>query len=178
MTETTYAWKASEKFTAALRAYNDLRHEFVSTVVAVFDEQHPNNRAVWRNAGFSLDVECCGFRDDGDLPPGLSRAQTRSYLIPVRSKAGDEWRAARERLNKVPSLDKVFTGHGCTPFVLDGNRICTPGFFLADNAAYVSATGDIATTGAQVGAVASEHLTPIKLSEFHAAKETLEESAR
>jgi hypothetical protein len=166
-------WRASDEFAAAIRQYQSDKQSFIDSVVLPFDREHPNNPTAWRRAGFSLDIRCCGFKDKaGEVPPGLSRAQTRRQLIPVRGRAGHDWRAALERMDGMPSLDVIFQAHDCAPFVLVGNTCTTPGYFSHGTNVFIECTGDIAKT--REGAEPSKHLTPIKLSEFHAAKEAWE----
>lgn len=176
MTAELLAWRASDEFAAALRQYQTDKQAFIDSVVRPFDEEHPNNPTAWRRAGFSLDLQCCGFKDKaGEVPAGLSRARTRRWLVPVRGKVGNEWRDVLRRMAEMPSLDKVFQVYDCTSFVLVGSTCATPGWFSDGTNVYIECTGDIANTRAD--AAPSDHLTPIKLSEFYAAKEAWE-SAR
>lgn len=171
----TLAWRASTEFGAAIRNFQAEKQSFIDAVIMPFDREHPNNPTAWRRAGFSLDLQCCGFKDqDDDAPAGLSRAQTRSWLVPARGAAGKEWRAVLERMAEMPSLDKVFAEHGVASFFLAGNRVVTPGFFSNGTDVYLQCTADIAKP--RENADPSTHLTPIKLSEFYAAKEATEAS--
>lgn len=171
----TLAWLASDEFAAALRQYQTDKQTFIDAVVQPFDREHPNNPTAWRRAGFSLDIQCCGFKDQaGEVPAGLSRARTRRWLIPVRGAAGNEWRTVLERMRAMPSLDNVLQAHDVAPFVLVGSTCATPGYFSDGTSVFLECTGDIAKT--REGAEPSKHLTPIKLSEFHAAKEAWEVS--
>jgi hypothetical protein len=169
----TLAWKASDEFAAALRQYQTEKQSFIDSVVLPFDNEHPNNPTAWRRAGFSLDIRCCGFKDKaGEVPAGLSRARTRHWLIPVLGRAGKAWRDVLHRMDGMPSLDKLFQGHDVASFMLVGNTCATPGWFSDGTNVFVECTGDIAKT--REGGEPSKHLTPIKLSEFHAAKEAWE----
>jgi hypothetical protein len=171
----TFAWRASDEFAAAFRQYQSDKQAFIDSVVLPFDREHRNNPTAWRRAGFSLDIQCCGFKDKaGKVPAGLSRARTRRWLIPVRGKAGNEWRAVQQRMVDMPSLDKVFQAHDLAPFVLVGNTCATPGWFSDGTNVFIECTGDIAKT--REDGEPSKHLKSIKLSEFHAAKESWEVS--
>jgi hypothetical protein len=170
----TLAWRASDKFAAALRQYQTDKQTFIDSVVLPFDRDHPNNPTAWLGTG-PLDVRCVGFKDMADeVPAGLSRAQTRHWLIPIRGRAGNEWRDVIARMAGMPSLKDLFTAHDVAPFILVGDLFATPGWFSDGINVYIECIGDITKT--REDANPSKHLTPIKLSEFYAAKEAMEAS--
>lgn len=104
---------ANKELTAALRAMADERTEWWTAVIAPYEAQYPNNPPVWNQFGGSS--RCVGFADDDpDNPPpdGLSRAKTRTHLIPKRTKAGKVWSGLIDKFNEVPQPGKVFKDFG------------------------------------------------------------------
>lgn len=163
-------WRSSDAFAAALRAYRQVRQEFIDTVVSVFNEQEPKHEAKWLQSPASLDPKCVGFADGTpDVPEGLSRAQNRDYLIPVRGSKGDRWRTVLDRMKQYPSMDHVFKAHGVHTMVFSEHTLHTPGMFDDGTHFYLICKGDIAIAE-------TKHLVPIKMSEFYAAKEAWESS--
>lgn len=167
MTE-KFTWRASDEFTAALRNYRDERQNFIDAVVLPFDRDHPSNPTFWNYPVVSLDPTCIGFKDGAkDAPAGLSRAQSRAHLIPVRGVPGDYWRRAIARMQEYPKMDRVFKAHGVHVTAMTGNTLSTPGMFDDGNDFYLICKGDLAIDR-------TKHLVPIKMSEFYLAKERFE----
>jgi hypothetical protein len=170
-----YVWRASEEFTAAIRKYREDRAAAVaSPAIAGFNEEHPDNKLAWTSGGaFSMDVDLRGFMDDGDLPDGLSRAQSRRWLIPVRGKAGDPWREAIRAAKKaMPSLDAVFAAHRVAHFTMGGDMAYGVGVFDDRKSAYLHCKGDITTERPYLDS--SPHITRIGLAEYYQARELFE----
>lgn len=164
------AYRANEELTAAWREFIKDRDRHVETVVKPFTEAHPNNEPMvdrWHNI--------IGFADGAtDQPPprGLSRAQTRHHLIPVRGKSGDEWRewmaklnlpcTSRQLLRRFDLSDQLFTG-------TDGQT-----YLGRPDAVDFGADGVFVYMAYQLDVV-PDCLAPVKLSEFYAARERAQE---
>lgn len=170
-----YAWRASEEFAAAIRKYREDRIAAVaSPAIRGFNEDRPDNKLAWTSGGaFSMDVDLRGFMDDGDLPDGLSRAQSRRWLIPVRGKAGGPWREAIKAAKRaMPSLDAVFSAHRVALFTMGPGMAYGVGVFDDEKAIYIHCKGDIATERPFLDT--SEHITRVSLAEYYQARELFE----
>ena len=164
-----HAYRASDELATALRSFAD---EYGTCVDAVWrwDNENPGTKLVFLGGGFGPDPSLVGFSDSADeVPKGLSRNQQRDWLIPARGKAGDPWRQILESM-KLPSEAAVY------------RRFEVPAWAQGDGngrgGVYVSTTGflDAYQHGVFVGNAyefdkPGPHLTPVKLSEFYAAKE-------
>jgi hypothetical protein len=163
------AYRASDEFGQAIRRRADEIDDFINSVIVPWDETHPNTRSLWANN--SLDLPCdrrfVGFADDLDQPPaGLSRNKRRGTLLPVRGKAGDEWRAHQAALSRKPLMGPIFRRFEVADHVLDFNR----GIFYRAVIAITPASVWI-RCGRELPA--SPHLVPARLSEFYAAQEAV-----
>lgn len=167
------AWRASDEFAAALRARMSEKSEFFDDVLGPWTKAHPGHEPFGSNGNATtFDQRVDGFADADrkvDPPAGLSRAQRRDYLKPVRGPAGDRWREVLRELNACPSIDAVFKQFGVPVFALVGHRLCRFNLHLWDEV-WLTATADIPST--VVNGV--EHVTAAKTSEFYAAKEARE----
>jgi hypothetical protein len=165
MSNSKYAYRASDGFATALRTYRSAFDEFVATVRA-WDAQHPDARLYVLRELTSVVVP--GFHDrnpDFDPPGGLSRSQTRRYLIPKRGKAGDPWRAALESFQlAAPDERPVWRCFGVEPFEIADGHAYIPGFFDAGEA------GVFVSRGVPFDPKPAA-LTEVALSEYYAAKE-------
>ncbi|MGW4128001.1 hypothetical protein [Amycolatopsis japonica] len=168
MTE-LHAWKASDEFAAALRKRLAERKAYFADVVTPFINAHPKQPPYGTHGdATSFDFRIDGFADgDRKSPPpeGLSRAQARDWLKPVRGAAGEPWREALKNLNGIPSVDKVFHDFKIPVFVLSLHRLCRANVRDLEVGVYLTASVDL-TEGKDC-----DHLTPVKLSEFYAAVE-------
>ena len=179
-----HAYRASDELTAALREYHEQRFEFEKSV-AEWDREH-DTKLLWTHAGFSSDRKPCGFTDPDpkSLPPkGLSRAQTRVELIPVRGKAGNEWRDILARFNVYPRIQPLWDRFDVPSHTWQAgpgfsSRITAVSYGDAgDDGVIVYAEGDLTVSTSDRSGDAQElskHLTPMSLSEFYAIKERLE----
>lgn len=166
-----FYYRANPDLAAALRAEAEARREFWDLVVTPYVEGSPNNPPVWRRPGEPV---CVGFADDrrDDPPPeGLSRAKTRTYLIPLRGQRGQEWRDRIAAFNKTPRPEKVLRRFGVPTEVWGTSRI------------YFSSWMDLG--GPNVAVFFGTELTPVpaalepmKRSEFYALHEAAMERER
>jgi hypothetical protein len=163
-----HAYRASDEFTAALKARNEENMRFFREVIEPWDDAHPDTRSLWARNSFSLERRCVGFSDPGGTAPpeGLSRNREREELLPKRGKAGEPWRKALAALNRNPSIGPVFTAYGVDPLVWEGHRICTPGMIEAPDGLFVTWSAPHPEPG--------EHLEKVALSEYYAAVERAE----
>lgn len=172
-----YVYRASDELAAALREHHAADRAFSERVLA-WDDAHPGTGLMWKREGFTIDERPVGFHDGhAEVPEGLSRAKTRSELIPVRTKAGDPWREILARFEDRPKVDPIWS------------RFEVPGFVIDLGRAGVAITyyRDAGTDGVLVLCAAAlerdntagktpRHLSPMKLSEFYAIKERLDEA--
>ncbi len=176
-----FAYRASDELATALRECKQRFREHRS-VVDEWDEAHPERTIVWfGGSGMTPDQWPGGFKDGTeDVPPGLSRAKSRPWLIATRTKAGEPWRKVLARMTP-PSIEKVLRRFGVPPSAygpetssgmyvaatrwLDGGD---RGVFVVNQ--YELGRGTFGGSGEGIG----EHLTPARLSEFYAVKEALE----
>lgn len=180
-----HAYRASDELAAALREYHSQRFEFERSV-AEWDREHEATKLMWAHSGFSTDRTPTGFTDsDRKSPPpkGLSRAQTRVELIPVRGRAGNEWRDVLTRFNAYPTIQPLWDRFGVPSHTWKAG----PGFSsritavdygdAGDDGVIVYAEGDLTVSTSDRNGDAQElsaHLAPISLSEFYRIKESLE----
>lgn len=176
-----HAYRASDELADALREYHQRRFEFERDVAA-WDREH-DTKLLWRYGGFSTDKRPVGFTDPdhaAPTPKGLSRAKTRTELLPVRGKAGNEWRDILDRFNTYPKIAPLWDRFGVPSYVwLAGpgfsSRIIAVDFGDAgDDGVIVYAEADLTRGRDQQESPLSPHLTPIPLSEFYRIKERLE----
>jgi hypothetical protein len=171
-----FTWRASDELTAAIREYHKARKEFIATAVHEFNAEHPDHGARWYRHSFTLDPVFRGFADGTtDVPEGLSRAQKRDYLIPARGPKSKPWRESVAAMGKIPTLDVVFREHNLASNVWSGQHVYQPGMFDDGEHVFIACGGDITTERPADGT--SKHVTPVKLSEFYAAKEAHEAKA-
>lgn len=159
-----YAYMPSAEFADAFRRCRRQRFEARQLVARAHAARHPDHPVIMARNPFGLDTHALGFADDvDDVPAGLSRAKTRTWLIPKRGKAGDEWRAVLHRMDAVPSLDAVCERFTIETGVLDVDR----GRLWHLVPRELSDGRLVATCGAELPA--SPHLTPMPLSEYYYA---------
>lgn len=156
-----FFYRASDKLAADLRAYAVAREAFLDEVVRPWMVEHPDHEPIQN----SWSQRALGFRDGrpNDPPPeGLSRAQSRDYLIPKRGKSGEPWRQRLAKFDRQPKRDDVFDKHAVPTQQLTGNRLCLTSFVdLNDDTVVVY-------SGAELSSPA---LAPMKRSEFYALHE-------
>jgi hypothetical protein len=172
MSPDLYAWRASDEFAAAIRKFKDAKRTAVaSEAIRGFNEAHPSNKLAWTGRGaFSMDLDLRGFMDDGELPEGLSRAQSRRWLLPVRGKKGDYWRdAVKAAKRAMPSLDAVFVEHKVATFTMSSDMAYGVGVFDDGKNVYLHCKGDIRTERPFLDS--SPHIAPVTLSEYYQARE-------
>ena len=178
MSEINFAWRASIGFAAAIRERLAQREEWWKVVLGNWNEQHPHQHAYGTTTNAtSFDPKITGFADGKrrEPPPeGLARAQSRpGELRPARGAVGNPWRAALDQLNTCPSLDKVFTDHDVPIYGLVDLRLCRLTVHdLGEQGVWLACSRDVVGTSSQP----VEHLTPVKLSEFYAAREAFQEA--
>lgn len=167
-----FAYRASDEFTAAcLARLNEVREFDTDVLTAAHDELDPYLPMFTYGLGLQLDRTYVGFTDaDPCTPPpaGLSRAKTRRELRPKPGKAGDPWRAQLAKLNERPKFDPLLAAYGVDGFVLNVGAISSPAVSLDED------TPALWMLYAAMPA-ATEHLIPIQLSEYYAAREALDE---
>lgn len=167
-----YAYTASAEFADAFRRCRRQRFEARQLVARAHAARHPDHPVVMARNPFGLDTHALGFADDVDkVPAGLSRAKTRTWLIPKHGKAGDPWRAVLARMDAVPSLDAVCQQFTIETSVLDVNRHRMHHIGLRD----LSDGRLVATCGVELPT--SPHLTPMPLSAYYAALEADRDAA-
>lgn len=165
-----YAYRASDEFAEALRAWNREHHEFTQAVIVPINDEAAPHQPVFVRSALRMGTECVGFADNNaptsQLPPGLSRSQSRSYLIPKRGKAGDEWRDRMQRCNTGrPSLEAVFNVHQVDPVSINSGRGRMARAGMRD-------FGDVTVLHCTLPLDESPHLTPMPLSEYYALVES------
>lgn len=179
-----YPYRASEQLAAALLAFRG-RVKAFDVEVDQFNAEHPGHEVVWRRGVFSADPYPVGFADDTDeVPSGLSRAKSRTYLVPRRGKTGQPWRDAIDRFGRRPTVGQVFRQY-CVREHGDGPGTGTGGYYIAptqwldagEDGVIVVCKYDIGV-GEEGAPDLSEHLSPMRLSEFYRIKEALDESAK
>lgn len=178
MSETNFVWRASIGFAAAIRERLAQREEWWKVVLGNWNTRYPHQQAYGTTANAtSFDPKITGFGDGKrrEPPPeGLTRAQRRpGELRPARGVVGNPWREALNQLNTCPSMDKVFADHGVPIYGLVEMRLCRLTIHDFDElGVWLGCSRDV------VGTVSEkvEHLTPMKLSEFHAAREAYQEA--
>ena len=169
MAQDKYAYRASEALSKALAAYSQACQDFYRDVLGPWEEAHAPMHSMWQHTVYG-DLRCVGFSDvdpTSDPPKGLFRSRNRDGLVPTnRGKAGDPWRAEMGVLNKRPVISAVLEAHGVTPYILDvdHSRVTRVGVIVTPN-------GHLLSWG--VEHPPCEHLTPIPLSEYYAAREAL-----
>lgn len=164
----SFFYRASDELAADLRGYAKDAKVHFDEVVEPFRKAHPDNGPVVNSWG----RRTIGFADDKrdvDPPKGLSRSQKRTFLIPVRGKAGDEWRKAMDVL-QAPWIDLVYRKHDVPTEVIDGNRL------YRVNWMDFGTDGVVITIGTEIGEAPA--LTPMKRSEFYALYEAHQENVR
>lgn len=173
-----FAYHASDELSAALREHKQLAREHHAPVDE-WNAANPDRTIIWLSDGFSTDQRPGGFKDGtGDVPPGLSRARSRSYLIATRTKAGRPWREVLARMVP-PSLEQVFRRFD-VPSSAHGRATQTGGWYISptrwldggDRGVFVANQYELGT-GMFNGEGIGDHLTPAKLSEFYAVQEAL-----
>jgi hypothetical protein len=169
MTQNLHAWKASDEFAAALRKRLAERQTYFAEVVQPFIDAHPKQHPYGSNGdALSFDLRIDGFTD-GDRkaapPHGLSRAQARDFLKPVRGAAGNPWREALDNLNGGPSIDAVFREHNVPIYIFAGHKLCRANVRDLEAGVFLTASVDLTEGNG------CRHLTTVKLSEFYAAVE-------
>jgi len=171
MTNEFHFYRADDALTAALREHHRQIKEHYDQVVAPFKDAHPDNDPIIRNPSGVI----IGFRDGkpGDPPPnGLSRAQRRDHLIPVKQAAGDPWREAEKTLTPPSNEQRVLRGFGVseqTSTKSDGRTyLCWPGSI--DLTTGESDDGVVIYMSAEMDPV-PHCLTPMRRSEFYALEE-------
>lgn len=179
-----FPYRASEELAAALFDFRE-RVKAFDVQVDEFNAAHPGHEVVWTRGVFTADPHPRGFADDtAEVPPGLSRAKSRTYLVPRRGRAGEPWRAALARFGCRPSVGRVFRQHGVREHG-DGPGTGTGGYYIAstrwfdagDDGVIVVCKYDIGVD--RNGAPdLSEHLTPLRLSEYYRIRESLDEATR
>ena len=167
---TIFAYRANDELTAAWRAVAVERGRHIETVVEPFQQEHPNHKPLidqWERM--------LGFTDGAphEPPPaGLSRSQRRDHLIPARGKAGDVWRAHMKRLELPVTKAALFKRFGLGEQLYvgsDGRH-----YLGKPNVADFGEDGVFVYTGYEMETV-PECLSPVKLSEFYAARERAQE---
>lgn len=160
------AYRANEGLTAAWREHVTQRDQHIEQVVKPFVADHPNNAPMVDSR-----QNVIGFSDgDSKNPPpkGLSRSQNRTYLIPVRGKAGDEWRAWKEKL-AFERTDRQVLLEFCLDSQLytgsDGRH-----YLGRPNVVDFGVDGVFVYMGYELDPV-PQAVSPVKLSVFYAAQE-------
>lgn len=164
-----YVYTTTSELWTAWGENEQKRTAFIRSVVEPWDTAHPDAKIAWATDPGGADQIPLGFVDSGQpLPVGLSRAQTRRYLIPARGKAGQPYRDALEQMKGLPTRTTVFRRFGIETRTLGGGlgdgraRWCMTQAARLDGVLFVISHGS---------PLSSPHLVTAKLSEFHAAKE-------
>jgi hypothetical protein len=169
MPEDTHAWRTTRQFGNAIRAALAACKALYDDVIIPYNEAHPGTELIRATPGpTSFDHRIDGFTD-GDkkspLPDGLSRAQKRWWLVPVRGKAGDPWRAVLAQMNTMPKVGKVFRDFGFPVYTIKGSWISRTRVFDDGTDVYLTSTQDVLEQHP------CDHVVPVKMSEYHAARE-------
>jgi hypothetical protein len=165
-TNSKYAYRASDELSGALRDLSTRVKQFYDEVITPWEEAHPDVDSTWhRRAGYEL--ECLGFalhEGNTDVPPGLSANREREWLIPKRGRAGDQWRADLDMLNKRPRLGPILDKYGVEAVILrvDQGRYSHLGL-------HDTPDGYFLTWGCEHPP--NPHLTPVPLSVYYSAVE-------
>lgn len=166
------AYRVSTSFARAYRAFVAVERTARQAIID-YNEQHPGRELVVQKDRVDHEITIVGFADpDRKQPPpdGLSRSAKRDYLIPQRGPSGEPWRKVIADLSAFPELgETVFRPHRVSPYFIDSDAglIRTAGIY--DYGEH----GVFLRIGAPYPKM-SEHLTPVPLSEFYAAKEAHE----
>jgi hypothetical protein len=165
-----YFYRADDALTAALREHHRKLKEHYDEVVAPFKAAHPDNDPIIRNPFGTI----IGFRDGkpSDPPPtGLSRAQRRDHLIPVKQAAGDPWREAMKDLTPPSNAQRILETFGIREQIAakDGRSyLCWPNFL--DLTTGEVDDGVVIYMSVEMDKV-PDCLTPMRRSEFYALEE-------
>lgn len=162
-----YAYRTSDALAAALRRHKQDCDDFYRDVLGPWERAAGEINSLWRRT-IGVDMECLGFSDlhpDRPPPAGLSRRKGREELIPARGVAGQPWRDDLTKLRTRPRLSTVFAEFGVQIEIprTEHHRFYVPGVLVTTDAAYIFWGCDYPNSNA--------HLTPVKLSEFYAARE-------
>jgi len=174
-----FFYRANPALAAALRACDAARDAFWAEHVTPYEREHPNNPPVWTRVGGAT---CVGFadNDDSDNPPpdGLSRAQTRTHLIPKPGKPGDIWRDRKAKFNEAPQYDKVLREFG-VPYDVLGVGVLHMANWMDLDARSDTPDGSnvVVYIGREYSPVPAA-LEPMKRSEFYALHEAATERAK
>lgn len=164
------AYRASGQLTSSYRAFME-RYHVARISVRDYNDAHPDHPLwVWKSS-IDHDILVRGFADvrpDREPPAGLSRKQGRGYLIPARGAAGAAWRKLLVDYSRFPNAEvDVFKANGVPMQVFDALRIHVAGLFdFGEHGVFL-----------RIGVAYDkpvDHLTPVPLSEFYAAKEAHE----
>lgn len=180
MRSDVFAYRASQALTSELRQRLAERREFVAEVIVPWDMAHPEAPIAKAESGFSCDSFLVGFLDVdrlADPPEGLSRAQTRDFLIPVRGKTGRAWREALAKVRELPRVDPVLRSRGVPTHVFTRDcRVSAPGILMGLDAVYLTYLRALQQDefGLDVEAEDGRALTLVPLSVYYAAREAAE----
>lgn len=150
----------------ALETLTELQREFRRSVIDVYRESGERD-VIWMQYRTGFDPVAVGFDDiTKEIPPGLSRAQNRSYLKPKRTRSGDKWQSILNRMNMRPRIKDTLHPFGIHELNFHNGRVCTPGMFSdpENRVIYFICSAPLV----------SDFLTEIKMSEFWAAREAYE----